>query len=170
MDALEIQNILVTLNDNGALSPVAAHRVQRALAFGLPHLLKKKNRLKIDAKYPYRIHVEIISSSKMAKLNHIFRGKKGPTDVLTFARWEAKGPFPSEVDLVDRDLGDILVAWEMAKKQAARFNNTYLEELERLTIHGLLHLFGYDHEAGGKAEKVMFALQDAILKSIKKRA
>jgi probable rRNA maturation factor len=64
------------------------------------------------------------------------------------------------------DLGEVLICWDIAKKQAIEYKTTIKEELERLTVHGVLHLFGYDHEIGPSEEKKMFTLQDKILKTL----
>lgn len=156
-----VETLEVTLKDNGLITPQAERATVKAIRACLTTLLTKKNRLKLKKKGEYLIHIELISDVKMAKLNRIFRGKEGPTDVLTFARWEAGMP-----PMPMMDLGDVLIAPKVAKAQAKRFHNTYLQELQRLAVHGLLHLFGYDHELGPKEEKEMFDLQERILKTL----
>ncbi len=156
--------LTLSLTTNRLITPAASKKVLAAAATCLKLLQKKKNRLKLAKKLEYSLHLEMISVDKMAKLNRIFRGKDRPTDVLTFARWEVAG-LPKGI--VITDLGDVLVAPTVAKRQAKDFNNTYLEELQRLTIHGLLHLFGYDHETNAADAKVMFGLQEKIIKSLK---
>lgn len=158
---LKVKNLSVTVESNGLLTPAALTHVNASIKECLLVLLQKKNRLKLKKTGHYLIHIEMVSALKMAKVNKIFRGKPGPTDVLTFARWEAGMPA-----LPLFDLGDILVAPEVGRKQAARFENTYFQELQRLTVHGLLHLFGYDHEEGPVEEKRMFGLQERILAEI----
>jgi len=164
--ALDIGPITVTLKSGRLLTESARKRVMTAAGVCLQTLLARKNRLKLSKNGDYSIHLEMISDAKMTKLNRIFRGKDGPTDVLTFARWEVKG-LPK--GFVVSDLGDVVIAPAVGKRQAKRFENTYLEELQRLAVHGLLHLFGYDHEQGGKRAQEMFGLQERILKSLTKR-
>ncbi len=159
---IKVENLEITVKANRLLTPSALLRVNRAIKGCLTALLKKKNRLELKKSGHYLIHIEMVTVAKMTKLNKIFRGKDGPTDVLTFARWEVDMP---AVPLLD--LGDVIVAPGVGRKQAARFENTYLEELERLTVHGLLHLFGYDHELGPREAKEMFILQEKILAGLK---
>ncbi|MBM4304089.1 MAG: rRNA maturation RNase YbeY, partial [Deltaproteobacteria bacterium] len=59
-----------------------------------------------------------------------------------------------------------LICWNIAKKQARKYDTPLKEELARLTVHGVLHLFGYDHERSPSDEKKMFQLQDKILKKL----
>ncbi len=73
---------------------------------------------------------------------------------------------PDFFPVVKSDLGDVLICWQVAKKQAREDKVTIREELSRLTIHGVLHLFGYDHEISEEEEKKMFRLQDKILKKL----
>lgn len=108
--------------------------------------------------------VALVSPKLIQKLNSQYRGKSKPTDVLSFSRIE-KNTFPL---LQNDDLGDVLICWDIAKKQAKAYATSLEDELARLTVHGVLHLFGYDHERSPKDEKKMFALQNKILRNLKK--
>lgn len=72
----------------------------------------------------------------MKKLNRHFAGKNVSTDVLSFPASEREGQ-------EDSYLGDILVSAETAQRQA---RGSLGDELKMLSLHGLLHLLGYDHE------------------------
>ena len=63
-----------------------------------------------------------------------------------------------------RILGDIYICNKRALEQAKNYGHSYLRELSFLTIHGLLHLLGYDHMKP-EDEKIMFSLQEEILDS-----
>ena len=79
--------------------------------------------------------VAIVSDRRMRALNRQFRGKDYATDVLSF---------PSQ----DRGfLGDIVIAAGVAKRQAREAGHSIQTELRVLSLHGLLHLLGYDHES-----------------------
>ena len=108
--------------------------------------------------------VALVSPQLIQKLNSQYRGKSKPTDVLSFSRIE-KNTFPL---LQNDDLGDVLICWDIAKKQAKAYATSLEDELARLTVHGVLHLFGYDHERSPKDEKKMFSLQNKILRNLKK--
>lgn len=77
-------------------------------------------------------------------LNREYRGKDCPTDVLSFALNEGEEPEvidgPEEVLL-----GDIIISIETATRQAAEYGHSLERELAYLTVHGILHLLGYDH-------------------------
>lgn len=80
--------------------------------------------------------VAIVSNRRMRSLNRQFRGKDYATDVLSF---------PSD----ERGfLGDIVIAAGVAAAQAKFAKHSLATELKVLSLHGLLHLLGYDHEAG----------------------
>jgi probable rRNA maturation factor len=110
----------------------------------------------------------ITNDEAVQSLNREYRGIDAPTDVLSFAAQEAA---PAEPDLalppdlaaeMDRYLGDIVVAYPYASRQAERFGNSIAAELRLLAIHGTLHLLGYDH-AIPEEEEAMWAEQEAIL-------
>lgn len=97
----------------------------------------------------------------MRTLNHQYRGKNRPTDVLAFSRVEHRTP---GVPLVD--LGDVIVCRSVAVKQAKENGILLAVELIRLTVHGVLHIFGYDHERSKAEEKKMFRLQEKIVQTL----
>jgi len=100
---------------------------------------------------------------KIKSLNKTYRGKDKKTDVLSFPIYSSlrKGHFVPQ-GLIN--LGDIFICKEIAKAQAKEFNISLDEEIVHLFIHGLLHLFGYDHEISKKEEKLMFSLEEKLVK------
>lgn len=99
----------------------------------------------------------------MHALNHEYRGKDKPTDVLSFALFESSGEgdivFPGEENQFA--LGDLVVSIDTAARQAGELGHSLEREVAFLTIHGVLHLLGYDH-ARDSERRTMFARQDAI--------
>lgn len=83
------------------------------------------------------VSVLVTSSRELQGLNHRFRGKDKPTDVLSF---------PAMPGLMRGFAGDVAISAEIAARNAQRLGHTAAEEIRILTLHGLLHLAGYDHE------------------------
>jgi len=81
--------------------------------------------------------VRFTSDRELARLNQTFRGKAGPTDVLSFPG-EERG-----------HLGDVAISIVTARRQARELGHGIERELRILTLHGLLHCLGYDHERDG---------------------
>ncbi|MEI7497823.1 MAG: rRNA maturation RNase YbeY [Candidatus Falkowbacteria bacterium] len=109
-------------------------------------------RFKASAK---EVSIAIIGDIKMRRHNADYRGKDRPTDVLSFT---GEGQW----------LGEILLDYQQIKRQAKRLGHTAKFELEFITIHGLLHLFGYNDETEVDRLK-MIALGDNILKEYYKK-
>lgn len=105
------------------------------------------------------LSVSIVGRSAIRKLNLSFRGKDKPTDVLSFP----SAPVPGS-DFA----GDVIVCWAVGRTQTEEFGTTPREEIQRLVVHGVLHVFGFDHERSARDERVMFGLQEKILRSLKK--
>ncbi|TPW18104.1 MAG: hypothetical protein FD129_109 [bacterium] len=87
-----------------------------------------------------RVGIVLTDNEELRRLNADYRGKDQVTDVLSFPA----DPADSEDG---RYLGDIAISLERAGEQAPRFGNRFPAELDRLLVHGLLHLCGYDHQA-----------------------
>jgi probable rRNA maturation factor len=96
----------------------------------------------------------MVSDAEIARMNQRFRGKHGPTDVLSFPAGEGrngKRALPAEVK---GHLGDIAISPETARRNARRYGRTLRDELRILILHGALHLLGYDHETdSGQMER-----------------
>lgn len=90
------------------------------------------------------VSMALVGADEIERLNTQYRGKASPTDVLSFPLddpWDEG--FEGEV----RAIGDIVIAPEIAQANADERGGSYHDELLLLTVHGTLHLLGYDHEA-----------------------
>ena len=88
----------------------------------------------------------LAADPEMAELNARFRGRTGPTDVLSFSLLEGEGR-----EHRGGLLGDVVIGVEVAARQARRAGRCFDDEVARLLIHGVLHLLGYDHEREAEA-------------------
>lgn len=112
------------------------------------------------------VSLSFVTDEKIHELNRDYRGIDRPTDVLSFECDNA--PFEGEVfdNALEYELGDIIIAPDVALKQTEEFNTTFAEEITLLVVHGLLHLCGYDHIEDEEAE-IMESLEDEIIKAWK---
>lgn len=92
----------------------------------------------------------------VARLNKAYRGKEGPTNVLSFPAAEMPDTgapqevFQRSVPL----LGDVVLARETIAREAAAQNKSFANHLSHLTVHGVLHLLGLDHLEDAEAEEM----------------
>ena len=103
-------------------------------------------------------NVIIVDNEEIHKINREYRNIDRPTDVISFAL-EDEDTF---IKMDKRILGDIYISIDKAKEQAEEYGHALLRELCFLTIHGILHLLGYDHMEKDE-EEIMFGLQERIL-------
>lgn len=105
-------------------------------------------------------NIIIVDNEKIHAINKEYRGIDRPTDVISFALEDEKDMIlDSEVG---RILGDIYISIDKCREQAIEYGHSFLRELAFLSVHGFLHLQGYDHMKK-EDEEVMFKLQDDIL-------
>lgn len=122
------------------------------------------------------ISLAIVGDGRMRKLNKMYRGANRVTDVLSFSHrtilpYLAKA-FPriaKDQDFIEAPsdasrLGEIVICWPRAKKQARQAGHPLTKELTILFIHGILHLLGYDHEGDETRVQEMKQMEDRILK------
>jgi len=107
------------------------------------------------------VAVIFVDEVAMEQLHLQWMMEPGPTDVLSFPMDELRPARPGE-PAVTGILGDIVVCPTVAEKQATEAGHSPVEEMKLLTVHGLLHLLGFDH-AEPDEEKEMFGLQKQIL-------
>jgi probable rRNA maturation factor len=128
---------------------------KKVLQFVVAYVLKKEKRVG-------GVSIHLVGKKRIHTLNTQYRGVDSPTDVLSFGMgtdWQVGGE--------EFELGDIWLCQPYIIDQAKRFDVSSREEMIRLTVHGTLHLVGYDHETKKEATE-MFAKQETYLKAVTK--
>jgi probable rRNA maturation factor len=103
------------------------------------------------------VSVLLVGDKAMRTLNRRYRGKDRTTDVLSFPLREGKFP-----RIQNRLLGDIVVSIPTAERQARAAGESLRAEIDRLLVHGFLHLLGYDHEQSGRGARRMEARESHL--------
>ena len=118
--------------------------------------LKKKNNFSLA----------IVDGSTIRKWNRIYRHKDKVTDVLSFAEDDQNDFIDGSSD--GKYLGEVLICYGQAKRQARELEHSLEAELSRLVIHGVAHLLGYDHEKVPKIEaQKMVEIEEKAMKRLK---
>lgn len=128
------------------MKTIESHRVLKTRVFGAEALKEKRT---------FQVDLTLCAAPRMTKLNHQYRGKKEPTDVLSFAAdhfFQGQGV-----------LGDIVICAPVVLKQAREFNHSWKKEMDVLIVHGLLHLLRFDHELGVKEAQEMAKWEKKLL-------
>jgi probable rRNA maturation factor len=105
------------------------------------------------------LSISLVDEDEMSALHVRWMDEPGATDVLSFPMDEMK---PHSAAQGPGMVGDIVLCPDFAVQQAKDAGHSLQEELELLTVHGVLHLLGYDHRES-EEKKVMFGLQDEFL-------
>ncbi len=100
--------------------------------------------------------IMITDDEEMIDMNQRYRGINKTTDVLAF------GANFTDPDLESRYLGDVVISFPQAEKQALKRGHAVEEELQLLVVHGVLHLLGYDHHTQ-TGKEAMWAIQSRVL-------
>ncbi|MEU0931877.1 rRNA maturation RNase YbeY [Embleya sp. NPDC050154] len=109
------------------------------------------------------LSVVIVDEPAMEQLHIQWMDLPGPTDVMSFPMDELR-PGKADEDPPQGLLGDVVLCPTVAQRQGAAAGHSMDDELHLLTVHGVLHLLGYDH-AEPDEEREMFALQKELLES-----
>ena len=103
------------------------------------------------------ISLRLMDDDSIRQLNRTYLGKDATTDVISFALYEGD----------EAVLGDVYVGYEQAAIQAVEAGISVEEELARLTIHGTLHVLGYDHpDTDARFSSEMFVLQERLVQKL----
>ncbi len=103
------------------------------------------------------ISLTLLDDDSIRDLNRTHLGKDIPTDVLSFALYEGD----------EAVVGDVYVGYEQASIQAVEAGISVEEELARLSIHGTLHVLGYDHpDTEARSSSEMFILQERLVRKL----
>ena len=108
-----------------------------------------------------RLSIAFVDDARIAQLNRRHLGHRGPTDVISFALSD---------DAAEGLVGDIYIAPDVARRNAAEQGISARDELTRLVVHGVLHVIGYDHpEGAGRYESAMWTRQERLVRSLVRR-
>jgi probable rRNA maturation factor len=110
------------------------------------------------------LNIRFCGDEEMAETNGTFRNKKVPTDVLSFPAMQAVPMVATPPCAVF--LGDILVCLPVCRKQAKQHRVTLPHEIEKMVLHGIVHLKGFDHDRSESAWKVMSGLERVLHKEL----
>jgi probable rRNA maturation factor len=105
--------------------------------------------------------IKLVDEATIAELNEKWMDKEGPTDVLAFPMDELRPGLVNE-EPEEGVLGDLVLCASVAARQAVEAKHSTADELQLLTVHGILHLLGYDH-AEPEEHQEMFGLQATLL-------
>ncbi|AQX53705.1 rRNA maturation RNase YbeY [Priestia flexa] len=109
------------------------------------------------------VSITFVNNERIQEINREYRDKDKPTDVISFALEEmGEGEIEIFGEEMPRVLGDIIISVPRTVEQAEEYGHSFMRELGFLTVHGFLHLLGYDHETV-EDEKQMFTRQKDIL-------
>jgi rRNA maturation RNase YbeY len=138
--------VRVTASTRGRRSRALAARLAR-------HARRLLRGLRLDRA---ELSVVLVSDREMQALNRRWRRRDRPTDVLSFAQREGAGGAP------DGLLGDVVISLDTARRQARERGESLGREADRLLVHGLLHLLGYDHERSASEARRMQRRERAL--------
>jgi probable rRNA maturation factor len=141
--------VAVLVSMRGRRAPALARRLARSA----------RRCLRTLALDDAELSLVLVSDPVMHELNRAWRGKNRPTDVLAFAQREG-GAAPAGL------LGDVVISVDTARRQAAELGHSLAAEGERLLVHGLLHLLGYDHERSTPEARRMQRKERALLRAL----
>ncbi|WP_035253624.1 rRNA maturation RNase YbeY [Desulfatiglans anilini] len=110
------------------------------------------------------LSVLFVDDAEMAELNERYRSRSGPTNVLSFPM----GGDPLEPETVM--LGDVVISVDTARREARAAGENLEEAVDRLLVHGLLHLLGYDHERGEAEASAMEREERSVLARMREEA
>ena len=129
-------------------------QIQQWVSTALTHL---------DAAQDCDLSIRMVDLAESQQLNADYRGKDKPTNVLSFP-----SDLPEEMAAMIgyRPLGDLVICWPVVQAEAAEQQKAVLDHLCHLTVHGVLHLLGYDHETSDADAEEMEALEVEILEKL----
>ncbi|PCJ40917.1 MAG: rRNA maturation RNase YbeY [SAR86 cluster bacterium] len=111
----------------------------------------------------FELGVRLVSADESAELNQNFRNKQGPTNVLSFSYTDALIGAPAEAQ--HNLLGDLAICSRVVIHEAQEQQKTATAHWAHMTIHGMLHLRGYDHQHDSEAD-AMEKLESKILSTL----
>lgn len=141
---------------------VLTNNRQRKVRLSIPRLRRDgRKALGLLGLKEAELSLLVVGERRMRELNLKHRGVGAVTDVLSFPLWVSRRDFPAKGEF---PLGDIVICAPRAQAQAKEAGHSLTREVRFLLAHGLVHLMGYDHEAGGYQRRRARELQEMLMK------
>ena len=142
------ERLAVDVAVHGIRTPIDAPRLTRLARYVL----------RAERRRDAMISIALVSSRAIAALNTRYLGHNGPTDVIAFA-------FAPSGSASAAALGDIYICPAVARTSARSFGVAFDDEIDRLVVHGSLHVLGWDHPVGTERERSpMWRRQESLLR------
>ena len=138
--------------------PLARQVKQRALA-----ALARRTLTAEGVQPPTELSILVTDDDTIHELNERYRGVDAPTDVLSFGL-DGDDTFATP-PASRRQLGEVVISFPTAARQAEEAGHSTHDELARLLVHGILHLLGHDHQSSQQA-RAMRAREEALLAGV----
>ncbi|TGK78535.1 rRNA maturation RNase YbeY [Leptospira noumeaensis] len=106
------------------------------------------------------LSILLVDDELMKEINLERRGLSKTTDVLSFPLYSESPPIPIQI------LGEVVISMDTCRKQAKEVGHSVIDEFYRLLVHGILHLFGYDHETNEEDAIQMRKKEDECLELV----
>ncbi|EOQ88221.1 putative rRNA maturation factor YbeY [Leptospira yanagawae serovar Saopaulo str. Sao Paulo = ATCC 700523] len=103
------------------------------------------------------LSILLVDDMQMKTINGERRGKDKTTDVLSFPLYSEFPQIPVQI------LGEVVISMDTCRKQAIEIGHSLIDEFYRLLVHGILHLFGFDHETNEEDALLMRRMEDECL-------
>lgn len=134
----------------------------KRLPFSRKRLTKNANfLLRLCNSVRDELSIVLVTDATIAYYNETYRGKTGPTNVLSFPMGEELVPGKA-----GKMLGDVIISVDTASREAREFQISVQERVIFLLIHGLLHLLGYDHERSATKAAAMEEKEQELLRKL----
>ncbi|MGD1816688.1 MAG: rRNA maturation RNase YbeY [Pleomorphochaeta sp.] len=138
----------------------------------IPHQVVEKRVnevLALFSKDDVELSISFVSDDEIQELNKQWRNIDSPTDILSFVQSDNVDDMDFwPTDNESNILGDMVISIKAIERNCENFNVSFDEEVDRLLIHGILHLLGHDHKTNDKDEP-MLVLQEEILSKIREK-
>lgn len=147
---------------------ITIRQTQRSIAFDIVPFKKKAQCILDQLGYSdFDLGIWLTTNKTIQKYNHEYRQKNQPTDVLSFPYHPTlqAGKKIKVVEDEDKNLGDLIISVPYVLKNKKELPGTFIERMDRLLVHGICHLLGYDHIQDSDYKK-MITLENKLLKSL----
>lgn len=134
-----------------------------------PSLIKFCNNYQYLSDKNMVLNISICNDETIQEMNRDHRKKNKITDVLSFPLQEDVRKGDYDKFLPEIELGDLYICYSVCQAQALEFKISFEEEFLHLSVHGFLHVLGFDHEISDEEERIMEKFEEEILLDVRSR-